>query len=183
MKNNRNTREMNEKEQALVLGAMDMVTGMVGCFVGQGVAREDLLQEGYLGLCYAAKDFDESRGVLFTTFAYDYARKEMQKLVRHYRSDVALASTTEEELAEVPSPQCYEADFALASDERRREVARAMEALTPCERKVIDSLFGITEEAVGAQELAQRMDVGLDHIYKLKNRALRKMEGLLENKV
>lgn len=171
-----NQREMNEKERTLVLGAMDMVNGMVGRFVGHGATREDLQQEGYLGLCYAAMDFDENRGVLFTTFAYDYARKGMQNLVRQYRG-YASESPTEEELAQVPSPSCYGADYALIGEERRQEVEGAMGALTPCERKVIDALFGISAEAVDAQELAKRMDVGLDHIYKLKNRALRKMRG------
>ena len=171
-----NQREMNEKEHALVLGAMDMVNGMVGRYAGQGVAREDLQQEGYLYLCYAAMDFDENRGVLFTTFAFNYVRKGMQDLVRQCRG-YASESSTEEELAQVPSPSCYEADYALMDEERRQEVAGAMRALTPCERRVIDALFGISAEAVDAQELAKRMNVGLDHIYKLKNRALRKMGG------
>ena len=169
---------MNEKEHALVLGAMDMVNGMVGRYIGQGVAREDLQQEGYKYLCYAAMEFDENRGVLFTTFAYDYARKGMQNLVRQCRG-YASESSTEEELAQVLSPSCYEADYALMDEERRQEVARVMGALTPSERRVIDALFGISAEAVDAQELAKRMDVGLDHIYKLKNRAFSKMRGVL----
>ena len=99
----------------------------------------------------------------------------MQELVRLCRGNVS-ASSMEAELAQVPSPKCDEADYALVEDERRREVAEAMDALTASERSVIDALFGISDEAVEAQELAQRMGVGLDHIYKLKNRAWRKMK-------
>ena len=178
MKQKRTIRKMNEKERTLVLGAMEMVDGMVGRYAGQGVAREDLQQEGYKYLCYAAMEFDENRGVLFTTFAFDYARKGMQNLVRQCRG-YSSESSTEEELAQVPSPRCDEADYALMGEERRQEVAGAMGALTPSERRVIDALFGISAEAVDVQELAKRMDVGLDHIYKLKNRALRKMRGAL----
>ena len=174
-----NQREMTGKEQALALGAMDMVNGMAGRFVGFGVTREDLQAKGYLCLCEAAMEYDESRGVKFTTFAYSLVRKGMQRLVGQYTQGVASASSTEEELAEVASPECYEADYALASEERGREVAEAVNALTLRERKVIDALFGISEDAVEVQELSRRMGVGLDHIYKLRNRALRKMGGVL----
>ena len=165
---------MTKGEQALVIGAMEMVDGMVGRYCGQGASREDLVQEGYLCLCMAAMRYDESRGVSFTTYAFNYVRKGMKCFLKRGRGSV-MVPAVDEQLAQMPTESCYEADYDLLEEERRREMAEAMEGLTPCERRVIEGLYGLTEEAVEAQELAKRMDVGLDRIYKLKYRGLSKM--------
>jgi RNA polymerase sigma factor (sigma-70 family) len=43
-------------------------------YIKSSVEREDLIQAGRLGLCVAAKNFDDSRGVKFTSFAWPYVR-------------------------------------------------------------------------------------------------------------
>lgn len=184
MKNNtRNKREMTKGEQVLVLGAMEMVDGMVGRYAGQGVAREDLQQEGYLYLCYAAMDFDESRGVLFTTFAFNYVRKGMQDLVRQCKFGNVSASSTEEELAQVPSPKCDEADYALMKAEEAGVLMAAMERLTQREQMVITALYGLKGKKKRVNELSLQLGLTPGQIYKAEQRALRRLGCMLEDTI
>lgn len=48
--------------------------------------KEDLFQAGCIGMILAYKNYDESMGVKFTTYAYPYILGEMKKLVRENRS-------------------------------------------------------------------------------------------------
>lgn len=49
-------------------------------------SREDLFQVGCIGLLKAYNNFDSSRNVKFTTYAYPYIIGEMKKLVREDRT-------------------------------------------------------------------------------------------------
>ncbi|MBE6150152.1 MAG: sigma-70 family RNA polymerase sigma factor [Firmicutes bacterium] len=48
--------------------------------------KEDLFQAGCIGMIIAYKNFDESMGVKFTTYAYPYILGEMKKVIRESRS-------------------------------------------------------------------------------------------------
>lgn len=48
--------------------------------------KEDLFQAGCIGMLLAYKNYDESIGVKFTTYAYPYILGEMKKLVRESKS-------------------------------------------------------------------------------------------------
>jgi len=48
--------------------------------------KEDLFQAGCIGMILAYKNYDESMGVKFTTYAYPYILGEMKKLVRENRT-------------------------------------------------------------------------------------------------
>ena len=55
-------------------------------FQGRGVEFEDLYQLGCLGLTKAAKLFDESKKVKFTTFAFTYIVGEIKMFLRNNNS-------------------------------------------------------------------------------------------------
>ena len=48
--------------------------------------KEDLFQAGCIGMILAYKNYNESMGVKFTTYAYPYILGEMKKLVRENRT-------------------------------------------------------------------------------------------------
>lgn len=48
--------------------------------------KEDLFQAGCIGMILAYKNYDETIGVKFTTYAYPYILGEMKKLVRENKS-------------------------------------------------------------------------------------------------
>lgn len=47
------------------------------------IDRRDVIQEGYLGLCQAAINYDETRGNRFSTYAYAYILGRIQTLISH----------------------------------------------------------------------------------------------------
>ncbi|MEG1565398.1 MAG: sigma-70 family RNA polymerase sigma factor [Bacilli bacterium] len=61
---------LDENKQKLVLDNMNLVY-YIARKLGY-IDDEDALQYGFLGLCKAADNFDESRGTKFSTYAYPY---------------------------------------------------------------------------------------------------------------
>lgn len=62
-------------------------------FRGRGVAHEDLVHEGHLGLFEAARRFDPAFGVRFLTFAAWWIRKSMRAAIERDGSPVRIPST------------------------------------------------------------------------------------------
>ena len=71
---------------AAVQTGLNYVSWLARDFLYTGVAREDLVAEGRLGLFEAALRFDPSHGAQFLTYASFWARRRMQSFVaRHAR--------------------------------------------------------------------------------------------------
>jgi RNA polymerase sigma factor (sigma-70 family) len=71
---------------AAVQTGLNYVSWLAREFVYTGVAREDLVAEGRIGLFEAALRFDPSHGAQFLTYASFWARRRMQTYVaRHAR--------------------------------------------------------------------------------------------------
>lgn len=57
-------------QQELVLNNSNLVYKIAHKFFGTD--REDLVQQGFLGLCMAAERYDLTKGIEFSTYAYKY---------------------------------------------------------------------------------------------------------------
>ncbi|MCQ2450659.1 MAG: sigma-70 family RNA polymerase sigma factor [Clostridia bacterium] len=66
----------------LVTDNLRLVTSLCGRFVGRGIDFEDLYGAGCIGLCKAAKGFDETRGLMFSTYAVPVILGEIKRLFR-----------------------------------------------------------------------------------------------------
>lgn len=73
--------ERHEAINCLVLHNMKLVISIANKYVGHGVDRVDLAQEGTLGLIKAAEKFDYSRGFKFSTYATFWIRQAVQRAV------------------------------------------------------------------------------------------------------
>lgn len=71
--------------EALVCRYLPLVRKTARRYVRSGVALEDLVQVGTIGLMNAVNTFDPDRGVKFETYAYHYVAGE----IRHYLRDDA----------------------------------------------------------------------------------------------
>ncbi|QWZ08683.1 sigma-70 family RNA polymerase sigma factor [Nocardioides panacis] len=67
--------------------------------IGDGVLREELLQEGVVGLLSAARRYDATRNVPFWAYASFWVRKAMQRLVAELTRPVALSDRAARDLA------------------------------------------------------------------------------------
>src|SRR6201995_6044629 len=93
----------------LVRCNLRLVASVARRHVGRGLAMEDLLQEGVVGLIRAAEKFDWRRGTRFSTYAVPWIRQAITP---------ALANTSR--LVRLPAPQHLEAD-RLSRAERALE--------------------------------------------------------------
>jgi RNA polymerase sigma factor (sigma-70 family) len=142
--------------------------------------REDIEQEGMLGLVLAARRFDPSRGLKFSTFAHCY----ITGLIKHFvRDSVPVVRGPRNG----PSPRVYSledpaigadgrvrfsdilggADPRIAACEARADISRAAAALTPLLRGAALAI------AVGDRyvDAARRKGVGRRAFFKRIRRA------------
>ncbi len=79
--------------QQLVLSHMRYVAYIARTYQGYGLALNDLIQEGAVGLMKAVKGFNPDRGVRLITYATVWIKSEIQEFViRHWRI-VKMATT------------------------------------------------------------------------------------------
>jgi RNA polymerase primary sigma factor len=74
----------------LVERNMSLVLRMAESFKGRGVAYEDLVQEGFIGLMRAADKYDPARGNRFSTMAVPWIRQALQRAVANHGRVVRL---------------------------------------------------------------------------------------------
>jgi RNA polymerase primary sigma factor len=67
--------------------------------VGGGVLREELLQEGVVGLLSAARHYDVTKNIPFWAYASFWVRKAMQRLVAELARPVAFSDRAARDLA------------------------------------------------------------------------------------
>jgi RNA polymerase primary sigma factor len=65
--------------QELVRHNLRLVVRVATPYRGRGLAMEDLIQEGNLGLMVAARKFDPSRGLKFSTMATSWIRQRIER--------------------------------------------------------------------------------------------------------
>jgi len=146
---------------------------------GPVVEADDLLQEARLGLIRAAHQFDPSRGVRFSTYAFrccwraclDAVRSPAQRRLTQCLRTRRLRGRKMEgsaALAGVISPSVSPDDQAAAAE----LWASAMLRLNPNEREVIRLRF---EQGMTYAALAQRRNCSREFITAVEHKALAKL--------
>ncbi len=69
-------------EEEFVKDNLGLVHSCCKRFAGRGIEYDDLFQAGSMGLLKAARDFDESRGFMFSTYAVPVILGEVKRLFR-----------------------------------------------------------------------------------------------------
>lgn len=70
------------KDEEFIKNNFGLVHSCCKRFVGRGIEYDDLFQTGCMGLIKAAKDFDESRGFMFSTYAVPVILGEIKRVFR-----------------------------------------------------------------------------------------------------
>jgi len=73
---------MNKLDDNFVEQNLGLVHSLANRFRGRGVEYEELYSAGCVGLVKAAKGFDESRGLMFSTYAVPVILGEIKRLFR-----------------------------------------------------------------------------------------------------
>lgn len=70
------------KDEEFIKSNFGLVHACCKRFIGRGVDYDDLFQSGCIGLVKAARDFDESRGFAFSTYAVPVILGEIKRIFR-----------------------------------------------------------------------------------------------------
>jgi RNA polymerase sporulation-specific sigma factor len=148
---------ITEDRGTMVEQNLGLVHSCAHRFRGRGIEYDDLFQAGCMGLVKATAAFDESRGVMFSTYAVPVILGEIRRLFRDggtvkvSRSIKELgvkAAKVREQLSTALGRDAAISEVAGAMDRTPGEIAEALAATTPPV-----SLTGSEEEGGGQMDL------------------------------
>lgn len=154
-------------------------------YTGRGVALEDLISEGNIGMMRAAEKFDSARGKRFVTFAAPFIRKSIEEAIDKQEGSSQPISVDE------PIPLGSQNNFSLLNVLEDKDAPRAdqhteQEALILELKKVIDVLdereqtvikyfFGIECDHLTMAEIATTMGIKRERVRQIRDKAVRKL--------
>ena len=160
---------------------------------GKVTNQADLMQEGYIGLIEAARRYDPTTGVQFTSYASWWVRKYMRGWMLNNSQIVRLSSKTKDyykPLTEDIETPLYEeegdliryadiltdgttAETDLIRQEEHQWLRDMIEKLPAREQQIIRQIYGIDCEAVPMREIAKQMGLSYDRVKKLHARCVK----------
>lgn len=155
---------------SLVEKHLPMVRSIVNKYSASPDDRDDLLQEGLIGLVFAARAYDDNRGASFSTFAY-------RCITNRVITAVLGAGKFSDELGEydlpVANPDTDPQELLLVKERVQCWKDRMNDKLSPFEKRVMDLyLVGYP-----VREIASRLECEPKSADNAMQRARRKMRA------
>ena len=96
---------------------------------------------------------------------------------RHVSVDAPFVEGEDNSLLDVlPNDDSPSADRGLVSESLSTEIERALQILTPREREIIKSFFGIGCQEMTLEEIGERLDLTRERVRQIKEKAIRKLK-------
>ena len=182
----------------LVEANLRFVVTVARQYKGKGVAMEDLVSEGNIGLMKAATKFDATKGVRFVNYAVVYIRQAIEKAIDQQAGLYQVPKDVKEEAARqqsiplsVDAPLGHRTNMSLLSvlvnqdaplaDERihseaiENAVEFALGSLDKRESQVVNAYFGIGQEHETMAEIAEDMELKRERVRQIRDKAVRKL--------
>ena len=183
----------------LVEANLRFVVAVARQYKGRGIAMEDLVSEGNLGLMKAASKYDARKGVRFVNYAVVYVREAIEKYIDQQAGLYQVPKDVKDEVVarqqsmplSVDAPLGHRTNVSLLSvlvnqdapmaDERvhsdavEEAVEFALGVLDPRETKVVNAFFGIGQERETMAEIAEDLDVKRERVRQIRDKAVRKL--------
>ena len=183
----------------LVEANLRFVVTIARQYKGRGVAMEDLVSEGNMGLMKAASKFDASKGARFVNYAVVHVRQAIERAIDQQaglyqlpKEAKALETARQQSMPlSVDAPLGYRTNMSLLSvlvnqdaplaDERvhseaiEAAVEYALSQLDARESRVINAYFGLTQEHETMAEIAEDMDLKRERVRQIRDKAVRKL--------
>ena len=190
----------------LVEANLKFVVSVARQYKGKGVAMEDLVSEGNIGLMKAAAKFDASKGVRFVNYAVVHIRQAIEKAIDQQAGLYQVPKDVKQEVARqqsmpvsVDAPLGHRTNMSLLSvlvnkdapqaDERVHSEAiedaieYALTTLDDRERRVVNAFFGINQEHETMAEIAEDMDLKRERVRQIRDKSVRKLRKAYRNKL
>lgn len=168
-----------------LIGAnLRFVVSVARQYKGQGVAMEDLVSEGNMGLMKAAAKFDASKGVRFVNYAVVQIRQQIEKAIEQQTRqqnmplsvDAPLGHRTNMSLLSVlVNSNAPMADERIHSEAIEEAVEFALGSLDKREAQVVNAFFGINQEHETMAEIAEDMELKRERVRQIRDKAVRKL--------
>lgn len=162
--------QLTDDHRLLVVSHMPLAYAMAWRMRGCGVSLEDLQQEGILGLCEAARRYDESANCTFAAYAAFWCRKMMLLAIRQGKRT---ADCVPDNL------QGEDGDDDLLRIGQQHRIADALRCLEPKEELIVRHFYGLDAERLNLSEIARAMGISRSRVAILHQRTLRKLETAL----
>ena len=180
-------------EQRLVARHLGLVRAVAARYRGFGLADDDLVQEGALGLLEAIVRYDRSRNVPFEAYARFRVRRailnaltDRARLIRvpKHAGNVGPRTTPLDPLGPIADETSPDPEREVIAHEEARVVDEAVEHLPPRQRQVVVHRFGIgcppesVREVAAALRLSPRRTLTIEH--EALDALRRSLQGVLE---
>jgi RNA polymerase sigma factor (sigma-70 family) len=184
-------RAVAEARNRLVEDNLGLVGSIANRFRSAVLSREDLMQEGTLGLIKAVGRFDHRRGFRFSTFATWWIRNRMRRallaaagIVRDLHLDAPVGEDGQEYLDVFVDPNAEPVDTGDTLDYHTLAAAARdlVASLTAMEQEVLHRRFGFAgddERAQSLREIASAKGLSHERIRQIEAKALRKLRARL----
>ena len=181
----------------LVEANLRFVVAIARQYQGKGLDMEDLVSEGNIGLMKAAAKFDGERGLRFVNYAVVFVRQQIEKALKMESDEQRVESKADGQTRSVDAPLSGHANVSLLSvladgnvpqtDERvynasvEAAVERALRSLNERESRVVNAYFGLGQERLTMQEIADEMQLKRERVRQIRDRAVRRLKKAYRN--
>lgn len=150
----------------LIENYLPLVKSIIRKYLHFGLPREDLEQEGLIGLMEAAARFDESRQVRFSTYATYWIKKRIIAALENEKKNSMSSLSLDEEQFDVPD------QTEKSSSSRQLDLPAGF---PEDEKQVLTALF---QEELTLSEIADKLNLPRERVRQLKEKALRRLRAV-----
>ena len=162
----------------LVEANLRFVVAIARQYQGKGLDMEDLVSEGNIGLMKAAAKFDGERGLRFVNYAVVFVRQQIEKALKMESDEQRVESKADGQTRSVDAPLSDERVYNASVE---AAVERALRSLNERESRVVNAYFGLGQERLTMQEIADEMQLKRERVRQIRDRAVRRLKKAYRN--
>lgn len=183
----------------LVEANLRFVVAIARQYQGKGLAMEDMVSEGNIGLMKAAAKFDAERGLRFVNYAVAFVRQQIEKALKMESAEQRVENVRDGQTRSVDAPLGSKSNVNLLSvlvdgssplaDERVYSTAAAaaveyaLRCLDEREGKVVNAYFGINQDNLTMAEIADDLGLKRERVRQIRDRAVRRLRKAYKSKL
>lgn len=179
-----------EAREQLIHAHLQLVVRIAKIYMPPCDEIMDLIQEGNIGLIYAVDKFDPTRGTKFSTYAFYWINKHIQRFLNHEPDalvslDMELTDSSEylllsDTIADRPTilggQTIPHIDAKIEHEELQSKVREILSHLPEREREVIRLLYGMDlRRSYTVSEVAKMLRISKVRVCQLRDRALKRI--------